>query len=211
MLTSKLNRRLDPYIYKFVRFFTKRSINPNLITLIGCGINLLAGILLAIGSWIVGGILILVAGAFDIMDGAIARGDERTSLFGGFIDSVMDRYSDLFLMFGILVFYASKDSLPMVVLTSLVIIGTILVPYSRAKAETFIEKCDVGITERPERILLLAVGALFGWMKVILWFLVIFTNITVIQRIYFVWRQSSIQKVGRNEGTDSSSGGNLKI
>ena len=189
MISSKIGHKLDPYICTVVKHLLGKRINPNLVTFSGFMLNAGAAFLLAIGYTIGGGFAILGAGLCDLMDGAMARNQGRATPFGAFFDSVMDRYSDLIVLLGILLFYARGGSISMMVLTSVVLIGTALVPYVRARAEGVIEKCAVGLLERPERIVLLAVGALFDLMVPILWILAVFTHITVIQRIHYTWKQ----------------------
>ena len=189
MISSKIGHKLDPYIYKVAKHLLGKNVNPNLLTFSGFILNAGAALLLAIGYMRGGALAILGAGFCDLLDGAMARNQGRVTPFGAFFDSVMDRYSDLVVLFGILFFYARGGLTSMVVLTSVVLIGTALVPYVRARAEGVIEQCTVGILERPERIVLLAVGALFDLMVPVLWILAVFTHFTVIQRIHYTWKQ----------------------
>ncbi len=189
MISSKIGHRLDPYIAKVSKHLLGKNVNPNLLTFSGFIINAGAALLLALGYTIGGGLAILGAGFCDFLDGAIARNQGRVTPFGAFFDSVMDRYSDLIVLLGILIFYARRGSDSIVVLTSVVLIGTALVPYVRARAEGVVEQCTVGILERPERIVLLAVGSLFGLMVPVLWVLAVLTHFTVIQRIHYTWKQ----------------------
>jgi CDP-diacylglycerol--glycerol-3-phosphate 3-phosphatidyltransferase len=191
MISSKIGHRLDPYIYSVAKHLLGKNINPNILTFSGFILNAGAAFLLAIGYAKGGGFAILGAGLCDLLDGAMARNQGRATPFGAFFDSVMDRYSDLIVLLGILLFYAFRGSSRIVALTSVVLIGTALVPYTRARAEGVIEKCAVGFLERPERIVLLAVGALFFdlLMVPVLWFLAVFTHVTVIQRIHYTWKQ----------------------
>jgi len=189
MISSKIGHRLDPYVYRVAKHLLGKNINPNILTFSGFILNAGAAFLLTLGYAKGGGFAILGAGLCDLLDGAMARNQGRATPFGAFFDSVMDRYSDLIVLLGILLFYAFRGSSGMVALTSVVLIGTALVPYTRARAEGVIEKCTVGLLERPERIVLLAVGALFNLMVPILWILAVFTHITVIQRIHYTWKQ----------------------
>jgi CDP-diacylglycerol--glycerol-3-phosphate 3-phosphatidyltransferase len=188
MISSKIGHRLDPYIYAAVKRVLGKKVNPNYLTFSGFILNAGAAFLLATGYTMGGGFAILGAGLCDLMDGAMARNQGRATAFGAFFDSVMDRYSDLIVLLGILLFYARGGATSMMVLTSVVLIGTALVPYVRARAEGVIEKCTIGLLERPERIVLLAVGALFNLMVPILWILAVFTHVTVIQRIHYTWK-----------------------
>ena len=202
MISSKIGHKLDPYIYTVVKYLLGKRVNPNLLTFSGFILNAGAAFLLAIGYAKGGGFAILGAGLCDLMDGAMARNQGRATPFGAFFDSVMDRYSDLIVLLGILLYYTRRGSTGMVVLTSVVLIGTALVPYVRARAEGVIEKCAVGLLERAERIMLLAVGALFDVMVPILWILAVLTHFTVIQRIHYTWKQlKGEMNPSREDGT----------
>jgi CDP-diacylglycerol--glycerol-3-phosphate 3-phosphatidyltransferase len=158
--------------------------------LIGLLFNIIASGALIAGYWRSAALLILTAGLFDMLDGATARTLEKTSQFGGFLDSVIDRYSDMSLLIALIIYYANSTNMFMVVLCSVAALGTVLIPYARARAEVFIKNCNVGIMERAERILLLAAGALFNSMEIVLWLLAVFTHLTVLHRIYYTWQQA---------------------
>ncbi len=186
MLKEKLGDRLDPFLYGASRFAQKMGLRPNGLTFIGLGLNGLAAWALAEGEWLPGAGLIILAGFFDILDGAMARNCHETSSFGSFLDSVVDRYSDLSLLVGMLIFYSRYGRLGYQGLVGLSIMGTALVPYSRARAEILIPRCNIGIMERPERVLLLFLGAAIPpVMPVAIWILAILTNVTVIQRVVY--------------------------
>jgi len=189
MISAKIGHKLDPYIYTVAKHLLGKNVNPNLLTFSGFVLNAGAAFLLATGYLRWGGFAILGAGLCDLLDGAMARNQGRTTPFGAFFDSVMDRYSDMVVLLGILLFYALRGSTRTVVLTSVVLIGTALVPYARARAERVIKQCTVGLMERPERIVLLAVGAIFDFMVPILWILAVSTHFTVVQRIHYTWKQ----------------------
>ena len=183
MLSSRLGGKFDSQAMNLIKKIGLKGIHPNLLTIIGLIFNLIAAILISISYWKIGGLAILFAGLFDLLDGAVARQKKMASHFGALLDSTLDRASDLFILFGILIYYSIANLTSMVVLTCGVILGSVLIPYIRAKAEIIMKKCDVGILERPERIILLAIGALTGWMKPILWIILILSFVTVIQRI----------------------------
>jgi CDP-diacylglycerol--glycerol-3-phosphate 3-phosphatidyltransferase len=167
------------------------GISPNTVTLIGLAINLIASLLLLAGHFTAGGVLILTAGLCDMLDGGVARirgGEDR---FGAFWDSIIDRCSDLFLLMGVLLHYARTGQVELVGLSCLAILGTVLIPYARARAECFLPQCSVGWMERPERILLLAVGAIFHVMPFALGLLALLTHVTVFQRVHYCWKHLS--------------------
>ena len=192
MLKAKIGDRLDPYLYNMSRLIQRMGLKPNALTLIGLSLNGLAAWALAVGEWLQGASLIVLAGFFDIMDGAVARNCGETSTFGSFLDSVLDRYSDLSLLIGLLIFYAQQKVILYQVLLGFSLMGTALVPYARAKAELVMPQCNVGILERPERILLIFFGAAIPQiMEIIIWILAILTNFTVVQRILYAYRYMS--------------------
>ena len=125
-----------------------------------------------------------------MLDGATARTLRKTSHFGGFIDSVIDRYSDMSLLIALIIFYALQGKIFMVSLCSIASLGTVLIPYTRAKAEALIPECKVGLMERAERILLLAAGTFFNSMEIIMWLMALFTHLTVFHRIYYTWKET---------------------
>ncbi len=192
MLKAKIGDRLDPYLYNISHLIQRMGLKPNTLTLIGLSLNGLAAWALAVGEWHQGACLILLAGFFDIMDGAVARNCGETSIFGSFLDSVLDRYSDLSLLIGLLIFYAQQKVVLYQVLLGLSLMGTALVPYARARAELVMPQCNVGILERPERILLIFFGAAIPQiMEIIIWILAVLTNFTVVQRIFYAYRYMS--------------------
>lgn len=189
MIGNKVGHRLDPWLYKALsKVFGKRG-NPNFFTVMGFLATLIASAFIVKELWVAAGLMIILSGLLDLFDGVLARKLERVTLFGGFLDSVLDRYSDLLLLLALLVYYLKKGAPDLVVLTSVVSLGTILIPYVRAKAESLQVPCSVGLMERAERIILLSAGALFQWMEPTLWILAILTHFTVVQRIYYVWKQ----------------------
>jgi CDP-diacylglycerol--glycerol-3-phosphate 3-phosphatidyltransferase len=151
--------------------------------------TLTASLLILKGFWFSGGLVIIFSGLFDLFDGVVARNLGKVTAFGGFLDSVLDRYSDLLLLLAFLINYLKRGDSSLVILTSWVSIGTVLIPYIRARAEALQIPCNIGLMERAERIILLSVGALFNWMEPILWVLAILTHFTVLQRIFYVWKK----------------------
>jgi CDP-diacylglycerol---glycerol-3-phosphate 3-phosphatidyltransferase len=166
-------------------------IHPNVLTLIGMVINIFAMVLFAKGIFLWAGLVIVFAGIFDIVDGEVARRTKRVTKFGAFFDSVIDRYSDLLLLLGLIIWYAKIDRIFYVGLTGLVLIGSVLTSYTRARAESLIPACKVGFLERPERIVLMIIGSLFDKMASVLWVMAILSNWTVAQRIWYTWRELS--------------------
>jgi CDP-diacylglycerol--glycerol-3-phosphate 3-phosphatidyltransferase len=165
------------------------KVHPNVLTFVGLLINVWAAWLFALGSFRWGGVIVIAAGLFDMVDGRVARETNQVTRFGGFFDSVLDRYSDLGVLIGLLVYYASINRYFYVVLTAIVMTGTVMVSYTRARAENTIPKCKVGFLERPERVVLVILGGLFDRMAPVLWILAIFSNLAVISRMMFTWQE----------------------
>jgi CDP-diacylglycerol--glycerol-3-phosphate 3-phosphatidyltransferase len=166
-------------------------VHPNILTLIGLLINIFAMILFAKGIFLWAGVVIIFAGIFDMVDGEVARRTKRVTKFGAFFDSVIDRYSDMLLLLGLVIWYAKINRIFYVGLTGLVLIGSVLTSYTRARAESLIPACKVGFLERPERIVLLIIGSLADRMAAVLWVMAILSNWTVSQRIWYTWRETS--------------------
>ncbi len=135
----------------------------------------------------------IAAGFFNIVDGPVARKQKRVTVFGGFLDAILGRYSDLILFLGLLVYYAMVNRFLYDVLVGVAMAGAVMVSYSRARAESLIGRCDVGFWERPERIVLMIIAALSNRMPLALWILAIGPNITVIHRIIYTWQRSKLQ------------------
>jgi CDP-diacylglycerol--glycerol-3-phosphate 3-phosphatidyltransferase len=189
MIGNRIGHRLDPYINSLLNKTLGNRGNPNLFTLMGFLATLLASCLIVVEAWFLAGLTIILSGLFDLFDGVVARNLGKVTPFGGFLDSVVDRYSDLFLLMSLLIYYLRKADPHMVILTSFVSIGTAIIPYARARAEAAQISCSAGLMERAERISLLSVGVLFQWMTPILWILAILTHFTVLERIYYVWKK----------------------
>lgn len=191
MLSWKVGHSLDPSIRKVAKWGIRRPINPNILTFGGLIFNVAAGVLLALGEWFPAGWVILLGGLFDLLDGAMARNQGNVTPFGSFLDSVIDRYSDFFLFFGVMVFYLRSHVPGAIVLSVVALGGAMMVPYVRSKAETFIPKCNVGVMERAERILVLSAGALSHWMIPALWVIAVLSHFTLAHRIYYTWKALS--------------------
>src|SRR5437868_11564602 len=174
----------------FVRALALSKINPNVLTFCGLVINIVAGTFLAFGRFRTAGFIIIFAGLFDMVDGRVARATNQVTRFGGFFDSVLDRYSDLALYMGLLVYYASINRFFYIVLTAIVMTGSVMISYTRARAENAIPKCKVGFLERPERVVLIILGALLDRMAAVLWVIAVLSNVTVIARMVYTWQEA---------------------
>jgi len=174
-------------LFWIVRALALSKIHPNLLTFFGLLINIYAAFLLGRGQFFYAGLVIIGAGLFDMVDGRVARETRQVTRFGAFFDSVVDRYSDLALLMGLLVYYANINRNFYVVLTAVVMTATVMISYTRARAENVIPTCKVGFLERPERVVLLIIGSLFDRMAAVLWVIAVLGNITVIHRMWHVW------------------------
>ncbi|MCL4793347.1 MAG: CDP-alcohol phosphatidyltransferase family protein [Bryobacteraceae bacterium] len=174
-----------------VRALALSRISPNALTFIGLLINIYGAVLLAQGRFFAAGLVIIGAGIFDMVDGRVARETNRVTRFGGFFDSVLDRYSDLALLMGLLVYYANIGRNFYVVLTAVVMTASVMISYTRSRSENTIPQCKVGFLERPERIVLLIIGALFDRMAPVLWVIAVLGNITVIHRMMYTYEQTT--------------------
>ncbi len=198
--TSAFGRACGVLLQSIVNGLSLTRISPNVLTFIGLLINTAAAVLFGLGNqhnyvrmFFFAGLVIIGAGIFDMVDGRVARQTQQVTVFGAFFDSVIDRYSDVVLFFGLLVFYARGNRLFYVFLAAFVMVTSLLVSYTRARAEALIGSCKVGFMERPERVVLIILGALFErWdvMAPVLWVLALISTITVIHRIRYTWQQT---------------------
>jgi len=184
MLSSQLGHFLDRPLLPLAK---KIKVNPNIITIVGFIITTIAAITIPY-NLILAGVLILCGGLFDMFDGIIARVNERATDFGAFLDSVLDRYSDSFLLLGFGWYFFKANSIAGMLLSAGTMIGTLVISYAKARAEGLGRNCHTGLMERPERIILMIFGALTGLVLPIMWIMLVLTHVTVIQRIYHVWK-----------------------
>jgi CDP-diacylglycerol--glycerol-3-phosphate 3-phosphatidyltransferase len=164
-------------------------IHPNVLTFVGVLINVVAAWALATGRFVTAGGIMIAANIFDFIDGKVAREMGMESAFGGFWDSVMDRFSDLALFLGLVYLYSSVHRTDYVVITVMAMIFTVLTSYARARAESVVAQCKVGFMERPERIVLFMIGAFTNRMAGVLWVILVLSILTVADRIFYTWRE----------------------
>ena len=188
--TGAIGRFFGAIINRIVRWLALSKIHPNVLTFLGLLINIWAAWLFALGEFRAAGLVVIGAGLFDMVDGRVARATDQVTRFGGFFDSVLDRYSDLALYMGLLVYYADINRNKYIVLTAIVMTGSVMISYTRARAENAIPRCKVGFLERPERIVLIIIGALFDHMAAVLWVIAVLSNITVIHRMIYTYQEA---------------------
>ncbi len=184
MLSARLGHSLDAPL----GFIAKRiPFSPNALTVTGFVITVIAAFIIPYNIRL-GGIFIMIGGIFDMLDGIVARTSGKTTKFGAFLDSVLDRYSDAFLFLSIAWYLAAHGDHAGSFLSIGTMLGAFLISYARARAEGLEQECQTGIMERSERIILLIFATLTGWIVPVLWVMLVLTHATVIQRMYYVWK-----------------------
>ena len=177
-----------------VRILSKSGITPNALTFINLALNIVAAYVIATGHFLLGGVLVLVAGLFDLLDGALARFTKQTTRFGAILDSVADRISEAAILCGLLIWYIPQEEASLeIVLIFVVLIGSFLVSYIRARAEGLGWQCQVGLFTRAERVIVLVIGLLINQIFIVLCVLVVFAFFTVVQRLVYLWKQAKIK------------------
>lgn len=197
-------------INAMVRALAAAGVHPNILTAIGVTINIGCGILFGLGEFFWAGIVLIVANVFDMLDGNVARQTGNVTKFGGFLDSSLDRLSDMVAFLGIMMFYAgnsAQHSLLNVFLAGVGMIASVMVSYTTARSEALGVKANVGFLQRPERIVLLIIGALSTWdwnsdnffvnrMPQVLWVLAVGSVWTLVHRMYFIWKEFRRMEIG---------------
>src|SRR5947207_3567951 len=200
MFGASIGRAGQRIIDAMVRWLAHGHISPNILTIIGVAINVGSGLLFGYGRFFWAGIVLIVANLFDMLDGQVARLSGRVTSFGGFLDSSLDRLSDMVVFVGLMIFYARDTefhSTLNVFLAGAGLMGSVMVSYASARAESLISKCDVGFLKRPERVVLFIIGALSthpgstnffaNRMPAVLWVLAVGSNWTFAHRMYHTW------------------------
>lgn len=176
-----------------VGWLHKWGVTPNAVTYTGFALTAAIAVLLAVGQFRIGGVLLIGASLLDLVDGSLARATAQSSRFGAFLDSTLDRYSEAITFLALTIYYSSaSDSRWEIVLVFLTVVGSLMVSYTRARAEAIQVECKEGWLQRPERIFLLIIGLLTGWMLPVLLLMAVFTNFTAAQRIYQVYRRIQV-------------------
>jgi CDP-diacylglycerol--glycerol-3-phosphate 3-phosphatidyltransferase len=177
-----------------VRILSKSGITPNALTLINLALNIVAAYVIATGHFLLGGVLVLASGLFDLLDGALARFTKQTTKFGAVLDSTVDRISEAATLCGLLIWYVPQEGASLkIVLVFVVLIGSFLVSYIRARAEGLGWQCQVGLFTRAERVIVLAIGLLINQIFIALCILMVFVFITIVQRLVYLWKQGKIK------------------
>lgn len=178
--------------------FRNKFLAPNTISMAGALFGFLAAALVFFERPVTGAVSLLIAGFLDVLDGAVARGSGQVTRFGGFFDSVLDRYTDLSVMGAIMFVYVRHNEPGCALITFIAAAGTALIPYARARAEAASVSCKTGILERPERTFLLLVGLFIPFLlNYVVIILAVLTHVTVIQRVVHVWKE--MKKTGNRQ------------
>ena len=200
MFSRRIQQRVRQFVTLIMRPLAQLGITPNTLTLLGLVLSAATAIVIANGYFLVGGLLVLFAGIFDMFDGALARARNASSTFGAFLDSTLDRYSESIILFGLFWYALQTGTLhenlwPFLheqpwMLSSLYIavVGSLMVSYAKARAEGLGLECRTGLLARPERVVILAIGLLAGAVIWAVLLLAIFSNVTAIERIAHIWR-----------------------
>lgn len=181
-----LQRLGDPV----ARVLLRAHVRPNHLTGLGLGVSVVAAYAFATGRLRVGAALLALAGLFDFFDGSLARLANSVSAFGAFLDSVVDRYSDLVVLMGLVLYYERTGDSGGVFVTMAAVVGTIMVSYTKARAQSVGVRCEVGLMERPERLIVLIAGAGLSVLTSAMVVLAVLTNVTALQRIWHTRRAS---------------------
>lgn len=191
MLPQKLKEWFRSLLTPIGSFCSRLGIHPHVLTTVGLVVSLWAGFLFGLGLFRWAGLLVLLAGIFDMLDGHTARISGKKSHFGALFDSTIDRYAEVVVFIGLAVFYLNQPHPAMVIIILLAISGSMMVSYVKARAEGLNMECRVGLLQRPERIVYLSFGALlFGQhllFQIVLGFIAVFTNITALQRLRYIY------------------------
>jgi len=193
-LTNMRRTAANYFVEPAVRFLAKTPLTPNSLTWTGFWLTVVAGVLIIYHNFLISGIVLLVAGAFDMLDGALARLINRVTSFGAVLDSTLDRLSEAVVFISLLVFYASSGSVPGVVLVGITITGSFLVSYLRARMEALGIEGQVGFFTRPERVAVLVLGLLLSRFDYVLFIalgiIAVFSFITAAQRLTYAWQRA---------------------
>ena len=191
MISELIGGRIRNFTLNVGEHLSRHGLTPNALTAIGLILNVLVAAVIATGHLVPGGVLLLIASGFDMLDGAVARATGTVTRFGGFLDSTIDRYSEAVVLGGVLVYVLGTDDYrigSLLVFTAA--IGSIMISYARARAEAAGWRASVGLLARPERVVVLALGLVTGQVIPALWILAIGAQLTVVTRMAHVWRLS---------------------
>ncbi len=193
MLSEAIAPHVRAWMLKVGGALAGLGLTPNMLTVLGLLLNVGVAVVIATGHAELGGILLLAASAFDMLDGAVARATGNVTRFGGFLDSTLDRYSEIVVFFGLLIYLLGTPDWRLgSILSFVAATGALMISYARARAEAAGASASVGLVPRPERVILLAIFLILGKPLWALWALAVLTHATALMRIAHVWRLSGI-------------------
>lgn len=208
MIKARFGPELDGILLRTFPFLARVRLHPDVLTGLGVAVSLLAGAAYASGWTLLAGVMLIPAGLFDVLDGAVARSQGTSSSAGAFLDSSMDRVSDLAVFSGIALGMSAQGDLGAVALTLWALAGAVMTSYTRARAERRLASFDIGVMERAERFAVLILGSLIGWLEVALWIVAIGATVTSVQRLVVARSLlRELDRTGRDPTLVSQTGG----
>ena len=200
MMAKHVRPLLISSVTAFARWLQSIGVTPNMISFTGFALTIGSAALLATGYLLIGGFILWAAAMLDMVDGTLARLSQSESKFGAFLDSTLDRYSESITFLGLAVYYANQNNAQTpLLLIFFTLVGSWAVSYTRARAEGLDIECNVGILQRPERLVLLIASLILGLVLPVLWLLAVMTNVTAVQRIHEVYVRTSTSKEQENQ------------
>jgi len=197
VIKAKFGHRLDGWIESAFPVLIRHPVNPNLLTVTGTLISLGSATAFAFGHFVLGAWLILAGGLFDLVDGVIARHHGTATAFGAFLDSTMDRLADMAILLGVMLHFAGRGDAGTVLLAGVALIAAVLTSYAKARAEQWVRSFEGGLLERGERLFILGVGAVSGYMVAALWVLAVLGTGTAVYRFALAYRELARLDVGQ--------------
>ncbi|MCE2491047.1 MAG: CDP-alcohol phosphatidyltransferase family protein [Alphaproteobacteria bacterium] len=183
VLRQQIGALLEGLLRPIAQTLARSDISPNHVTVAGLVVNLIAAWLITRGDFFFAGVMYLLGGGFDLLDGMLARATNKVTAVGAYLDSTLDRISEGVIFAAIAYVFAREGQAVDAGMVLLALLGSLLVSYTRARAEALSVACKMGIATRPERVVLIALGLVTGWLAPVIYLLVVLTGITVIQRI----------------------------
>ena len=218
MISRHIQQQVRQFVTMIMRPLAGLGVTPNTLTVLGLLLSILTAFVIAQGLLLAGGLLVLFAGIFDMFDGAMARARNAASTFGAFFDSTLDRYSESIILFGLLWYALQEPGVQdrfwpfrfeqtwMIILIFIAVVGSLMVSYAKARAEGLGLELKTGLLARPERVVILALGLLTGAVMWALLLLAVFSNVTAVERIVYIWRATRQPAPMSETGNFSSDG-----
>ena len=191
-MLEKMKEDIAEFLKPSTQFLVEKRFGPDGLTMVGFGLNLVAALLFGLDYFRWAGFFVLLAGIFDFLDGQVARAGRNVTTFGALLDSTVDRYSEIFVWFGIVVSFIRAGSLWNSSALFFALAGSLMVSYVRARVEGLGEDCRIGFMQRPERVIAVGVGALMGeiGLTVSVWVIAMLSHYTVLERVLYIRKQS---------------------